>query len=896
MNTENRPNPDALLSAVQAEEARSRRGSLKIFFGGCAGTGKTYAMLSAAQAALREGVDVVAGVIETHGRSETQKVLAGIPILPMTQQTHKGVTLREFNLDAAKARKPSIILVDELAHTNAPGSRHPKRWQDVQELLDAGIDVYSTLNVQHLESLSDVVAGVTGIRVKETVPDSVFDSADDIVLVDIPADELLKRLREGKVYLAEGARGRAAENFFKKNNIIALRELALRRTMERVDAQMSDYNLREGIRASVPVADKVLVCIGPDTLSAKLIRTAKRMATSLKAPLIAVYVENLRHYRLTEEGRASVEANMRMVERMEGKAVVLQGDNAADEIIAYARDNGITKIILGKPDKPRWQDVLYGSLADKIIRRSGHIDVYVVTGDMPMQPVISRNSSLTKFRPELYAASLGVMAAFTLAGYLLQSVVHPTDQALLYIIGGLLVAARMGRGPSILYAVLSPACFNFFFIAPLYTFEMYDRSYWMTLLVMLATSMVITSFATRLRLQAMISRRREQHTSTLYALTRTLASTRGQKNMAEVTAKHIGDVMGVAVTVWLPDGPEHLAPAVGALPERDYVKELAVLQWCFGNKRRAGHDTDTMPSAEGLYLPLLASSGILGVLGLFLPENRHFTTEEISSLETLASLLASALERAYAAEKAEVSKVEAESEKLRNILLSTVSHDLRTPLATITGASSSIAVDDSKLSAETIRELGRSIHSEAERLSRIVTNLLDVTSLESGTIKLNLQPYFIEEVIGSALTRLEKHLEGRKLVTQAEPHLPMVEIDGLLIEQVITNLLENAVKYTQVGSIIEVSASYMAGKLRISVADNGPGIPSGDEQRIFDKFYTTAHHKAQKGTGLGLSICQGVVRAHGGDIWVLGRPEGGAVFSFTLPASQVIQEAMHEAV
>lgn len=853
-------------------------------------------MLAAAQSALKEGVDVVAGVIETHGRAETQKLLAGIPLLPMMEVAHKGVSLREFNLDAAKARKPSIVLVDELAHTNAPGSRHPKRWQDVQELLEAGIDVYSTLNVQHLESLSDVVAGVTSIRVKETVPDSVFDSADDIVLVDIPADELLKRLREGKVYLAEGARGRAAEGFFKKNNIIALRELALRRTMERVDAQMSDYNIREGISSTQPVADKVLVCIGADPLSAKLIRTARRMATSLKAPLIGVYVENMRHYRLTEGGKAATQANMRMVERMEGKAVVLQGDNAVEEIIAYARQNGITKIILGKPLKPRWRDMLFGSLADKIMRRSLHIDVYVVTGDAPPQPVISRKNSLTKFKPELYISSLLIMAVFTLCGWLLQPVMQPTDQALLYLIGNVLVAARLGRGPAILYAVLSPACFNFFFIPPLYTFEMYDRSYWMTLLVMLATSMVITSFATRLRLQAMISRRREQHTSTLYALTRSLASTRGQANMAEVAARHISEVLGAEVTVWLPDGPEHLSPVVGTLPERDYVKELAVLQWCFGNKRRAGHDTDTMPSASGLYLPLLASSGTLGVLGLFLPEQRHFTTEEISSLETLASLLASSLERAHAAQKAEVSKVEAEGEKLRNILLSTVSHDLRTPLATITGASSSIAADAGRLTPETVRELGRSIHSEAERLSRIVTNLLDVTSLESGTVKLNLQPYFIEEVIGSALARLEKHLEGRKLLTHAEANLPMVEVDGLLIEQVLTNLIENAVKYTQPDSTIEVSASFESNKLRVSVADNGPGIPAGDEQRIFDKFYTTAHHKAQKGTGLGLSICQGVIRAHGGDIWVRNRLEGGAVFTFTLPVSLALQEAMHEAI
>lgn len=874
---------------------RSRRGKLKIFFGGCAGTGKTYAMLSAAQGALKDGVDVVAGIIETHGRSETQKLLAGIPILPMTEISHKGVSLKEFSLDAAKARKPSIILVDELAHTNAPGSRHPKRWQDVEELLNAGIDVYSTLNVQHLESLNDMVAGITGIQVKETVPDAVFDTADDIALIDIPADELLKRLREGKVYLAEGARGRAAENFFKKNNIIALRELALRRTMERVDAQMNAYNIREGIQ-SLPVADKVLVCIGPEPLTAKLIRTARRMATSLKAPLIGLYIENLRHYRLTPDAKAAVESNLRMVERMEGKTVRLQGDNAVDEIIAYAQESGITKIIVGKPDKPRWKDILYGSLADKIIRRSGHIDVYVVTGDAPPASMLTRKSSLSVFKPKLYAASLAAIAGFTLFGYLLGTIIQPIDQALLYLIGSVFVAARLGRGPAILYALLSPACFNFFFIPPLYTLDMNDRSYWMTLLVMLASSMVITSFASRLRLQAMVSRRREHHTQMLYTLTRTLAATRGQKNMAEVTAKHISEMAAVDVTVWLADSSGHLSAVVGALPERDYVKELAVLQWCYGNQKQAGHGTTTMPSAEGLYLPLIASGDKLGVLGILASRERNFTTEEISSLETLASLLASALERAHAAEKAETSKVEAESEKLRNILLSTVSHDLRTPLATITGASSSIAADADKLAPETMRELGRSIHSEAERLSRIVTNLLDVTSLESGTIKLNLQPYFIEEVIGSALTRLENQLAGHAITTHAEPHLPMVEIDGLLIEQVLTNLLENALKYTQSDSGIEVRASLTSGKVRISVADNGPGIPEGDEQRIFDKFYTTALARAQKGTGLGLAICHGVIRAHGGDIWVRNRPEGGAVFTFTLAVAKDMQEALHEAV
>lgn len=888
-DSDRRPDPDTLLGVVQEEEAKSHRGRLKIFFGGCAGTGKTYAMLTAAQEQMREEVDVLAGIVETHGRSETQKLLQGIPIMPMVEVTHKGITLREFNLDAAKVRKPAIILMDELAHTNAPGSRHPKRWQDVEELLTAGIDVYTTLNVQHLESLSDLVAGVTGVRVKETVPDSVFDTADDITLVDIPTDELLKRLREGKVYIADMAKTRAAENFFKKNNIIALRELALRRTAERVDAQMDAYNVREGIRESLPVADKVMVCVGPDQLSAKLIRTAKRMAVSLKASWVAVYVENIRHYHLSEEGRAAVESVMRMAERMGAKTVMLQGSNAVDEIIAYARESGITKIILGKPHKSRWRDLIYGSLADKIIRKSGAIDVYVVTGDPASDTLFTARNSLFEFKPDLYGLSLLAVALCTGAGVALRSLLTPIDQAMIYLAGVVPVAARLGRGPSLLYSLTSVAAFNFFFVEPIYSFSAYDHSYWMTFCVMLVTSLMITAQASQLRLQAMISRRREHHTQTLYTLTRTLASTRGHQAISEVVTRHIEEVFNAQVTLWVPDPGGHLSPMVGALPEVDYVKEMAVLQWCFDNQRPAGRDTATMPSAIGLYLPLATISGILGVIGIFpKSERKHFSLEEISSLETIESLLASAIERANNAEMAEKSKIEAESEKLRSILLSTVSHDLRTPLASITGAASSIAQDRGKLPMETIRELGRSIHQEADRLSRIVTNLLDVTSLESGTVKLNVQPYFIEELIGSALTRLETTLADHVVTTSSESALPMVMVDGVLIEQVLINLLENAAKYTAAGSLIAISAARKNGMVLVRIADNGPGIPAEDEKKIFDKFFTTALHRAQKGTGLGLAICQGVIRTHGGDIWVESQPEGGAAFCFTLPVAETM--------
>ncbi len=796
-HSDNRPDPDALLAKVKAEEKTAARGKLKIFFGSCAGVGKTYAMLSSGHQRLLEGEDVVAGIVETHGRTETEKLLEGMPVIPPVEQEHRNVMLKELDLDIALLRKPQLILIDELAHTNAPGSRHLKRWHDVGELLDAGIDVYTTLNVQHLESLSDLVAGTTGIWVKETVPDSVFDSADDIVLVDINVDELLRRLAEGKVYVSAQARANAADNFFKKSNIIALRELALRRATERVDAQMDAYKYREGIRNIMPVADKVMVCIGPEHLSEKLIRTARRMAASIKVPWTAVYVENARHYRLNEGARKAVEEHMRMVERLGGKTLVLQGTSAVDEIIAYAHDNGITKIIIGKSARTRWHDILIGSLADKIIRRSGYIDVYVVTGEDPEPQSTKSTSDLYEFKPNLYFQSMEVIIFCTCVNFIFRASLKPEDEMLIYLIGNVVVSANLGRGPSFLYALLSAFCFNFFFIPSLYTVKIEDRSFWMTLVVMLATSLVINSYASRLRLQAMFARKRERNTQLLYAFTREIAATRGHQAISEVAAKHIRDVTGADILVALPDKAGHLQIIWGELQQRDIVKESGLMQWCFDNSKPAGIGTDTMPSAQTLYLPLVTADGKLGVLGVSpKAQEKAFSADQRSLIETFASLLASAVERANAADAAERLSVDAESEKLRNALLSSVSHDLRTPLSSITGASATILMEGEKLTHETVHELARSINQEATRLSRIVTNLLDVTSLESGVVRLHKQPYYMEELIGGALLRLEHTLAIHKVETHADPDLPMIQIDGVMIEQVLTNLIENAAKYT----------------------------------------------------------------------------------------------------
>ena len=894
-----RPTPESLLKQIQAEEKKASRGKLKIFFGGCAGVGKTYAMLSAAHEQLNAGADVVVGIVETHRRPETEKLLAGLVVLPPIEVDYRGVKLSEFDLDAALKRKPDLILVDEFAHTNAPGLRHPKRWNDVEELLDAGINVYTTLNVQHIESLSDLVAGTTGIVVKETVPDSIFDTADDLVLVDLNIDDLLKRLREGKVYIAERARANAADNFFKKGNLIALRELALRRAAERIDAQREEHDSSEGKRDRLPIADKIMVCIGPEPLSAKLVRTAKRMAFSLKAPWVAIYVENARHYRLNDRGQRALRAVFRLVERVGGKVMVVQGENVADEIVNYAQMHRFTKIIVGKPIKSKWRKFLEGSLTDKILHKSGDIDVYIVTGEPGARyEAVFGRSSFSHFKPKLYGWSFLAVTIATVPGLLLHDFIGASDQALIYLTGVVFVAARYGMGPAMLYAFLSASCLDFFFIEPLYSFSIYDRAYWTTLVVILITGSVIANQASKLRLQNILSRKREQNTQTLYALTKELASTRGARNIATVAAKQVAETLNVGITIWLPGNAGNLEPAYGNLPHQNANKENGALQWCYDNQKPAGRATDTMPTATGFYLPLLSGDGAVGVLGV-IPGNTeyNFSTEEKALLETIANLLAAALERVKATELAEHSRVEAEGEKLRNTLLSSVSHDLRTPLASITGASSSIVMDVEKLPLATIRDLAKSIQSEASRLSRIVANLLDITTLEAGQVRLNRQPYFIQEIIGSALARSEAVLAGHTIKTQAAEDLPMIMVDDVLIEQVLQNLIENAAYHTPAKSIISVDAVVKGGDVLVSVSDNGSGIPPGEEEKIFDKFYTVSRRGAHKGSGLGLAICASIIGAHRRRIWAENRPEGGAVFRFTLPiADQSKLDVPHDII
>jgi two-component system sensor histidine kinase KdpD len=886
--TEKRPDPDELLARVREEEAQAARGKLTIFFGAAPGVGKTYTMLEAARLEAEDQKrDVVIGIAETHGRYDTGSLLIGLELLPRRTVDHRGIKVEEFDLDAALRRHPQLILVDELAHSNAAGSRHLKRWQDVEELLEAGIDVFTTLNVQHLESLNDVVAQITGVVVRETVPDAVFDKAYEVRVVDLPVDELLERLQEGKVYIADQAAARALGNFFKEGNLIALRELALRRTAERVEAKMRGYKAAHGIEETWHTGERVLVCISASPHSALLIRAARRMATSLHAELIGLYVETPASIRMSAADRERLAQNMRLVESLSGDPVTLRAEDAAVETVRYARKRNVTKIVVGKPTHPRWRDVLKPSFLDNLVRQSREIDVYVISG-LPVTRPERRAPTAAKKTPYgdpfgYVAAVLTILATATVA-WLLFGRKQLTDVVMLFLLGIVLVSMRFGSGPSLLAAVLSVLAFDFIFVPPYLSFSVTDLSHIVTFGVMFLVSVVISGLTNRIRDQADAARGRERRTASLYAVSRELGTATARPALLQAAAQHVNEVFDVKVAMLLPargDELEIVHADEGTLAPGD--KDLGVAEWVWNHQRDAGAGTDTLPLARALFVPLMGSRGRVGVMALFpSPESRLDDPDERQLLHTIAGLIGSALERTQLADEARRASLRIETEQLRNALLSSVSHDLRTPLGVVTGATSALLEDDAPKDDAVRRQLLLTAHEEAQRLNRLVRNLLDMTRLEAGALKVqkDLQP--LEEVVGAALDRMDDRLRGREVKTSIPAGLPLVPFDAILIEQVLINLLENATKYSPAGSPIEVSARAREGEVEVEVADRGPGIAREDAERVFDKFYRVREGEGG-GVGLGLTICRGIVSAHGGRIWVEERSGGGAVFRFTLP-------------
>jgi two-component system sensor histidine kinase KdpD len=901
-----RPDPDDLLKKVQEEEDRKRRAQLKIFFGMAPGVGKTYAMLKEARIRKDEGVDVVAGVVETHGRAETKALTEGLQFLPRKVLPYRGTHLEEFDLEAALKRKPALILMDELAHTNVQGSMHSKRWQDVMDLLDAGIDVFTTVNVQHLESLKDTVAQITGVLVRENIPDNMLKRADQIELVDIPPEELQERLKEGKVYVPEQAQ-HAVERFFRKGNLLALRELALRRTAETVDADMRRYMASKGIVGKTWAAgERLLVCLNSKAASASLVRAGRRMAEALNADWIAAYVETAKHIRYSDEERARLEENLRLAERLGAETSIIQGDlNPAEALLDFAFSHNVTRILAGKPAHSRWMEIFTGSVLQDLIRGSGDIDVHVITGreERENAPEVHKAppARTNPYAHFVWAAVTVVLV--TVICLMLAKHMELADEVMVYMLGMLLVASRFGRWPSLLSALLSVLALDLFFVTPKYSFVVGNLKHLATFAVILLVGLVNGNLTERIRSQARLARNRENRIRALFRLSGQLARSSGSSAMAESAIRNVAAQFQSKVTILLPGAGGRLAPATplkrGAAGSKDAPApgypsgpvrgsmapdELGVAQWVYDHHEPAGLGTDTLPGARALYLPLKGAHELIGVMGIEPAEGmQRLEADQRHLLEAFANQTAVALERAILAERNRESQRQVDREQLRNALLSAVSHDLRTPLGGITGAATTLLADQGGLGEEQRRDLLETIREEGERLQRLVTNLLDVTRLESGVVDLDKEWVPLEEVVGSSLDRMTAQLGDRVVKVEFPPNLPMVQADPVLLGQVVVNLVENAHKYSPLDQPIEIKGWATERFLTLSITDHGPGIPEGEEERVFDKLVRFPQGEARPGAGLGLAICKGVALAHGGRIQAINRPVGGAQFLVSLP-------------
>lgn len=872
-----RPDPDVLLRALQQQEEKQKLGRLKVFLGASAGVGKTYSMLSEAKEQRNRGLDVVIGYVETHGRKETESLVEGLESLPLREIEYKGVSLKEFDLDAALVRKPQLVLVDELAHTNAPESRHPKRWQDIEELLQAGIDVYTAVNIQHLESLNDVVAQITGVQVKETVPDAFIERADNIEVIDIPPEELIQRLKEGKVYVPERIE-HALEGFFQKGNLIALRELALRRAADRVDAEMQSYRAERGVQGPWASRERVLVCVAPNRMASKVVRAAARIAATSHAEMFAISVESERQARRSEEEKMRAIEALQLAESLGMQIFSITGDDIVREVLQYAHQKNASLIVVGKPVKPRWKELLFGSVVDELVRQSGEIDVHVLTmfdeDATPRKP-----AQKAKAKPEVKGYVVTVLVTLVATGIcqLLYEQFDLSNLVMVYLLGVALVSSRYGIREAVLASILSVAAFDFIFVNPRWTFAVSDSQYIVTFAVMLVVSLLIASLTQRLRAHAEASTEREHRTAALYTLSKELAQSRSKRDISTAAVKEIRSVFNADSAVFLFEGQlrEIAVSTVGF--ERD-PSEAAVVAWCFEHNKEAGRDTETLPGSKGLYLPLRGAGNAIGVLAI-LPntENWPLSPPQKNLLETFGNSLGLALERTLLAKESQESKLQAESEKMRNALLSSISHDLRTPLTSIAGAASSLKEGhgDSK-------ELSDTIYHQAMRLNLQVQNLLDMTRLQSGQLEPRLEWQSIEELVASALQATAEPLSGRPIEVSIPAALPLIRVDGELMAKVLTNILENAATHTPLGSPVTVTAKEATDRVYIEIADKGPGIPKGEEVAIFERF-ARRDENSTSGFGLGLAICRAIMKLHDGRIWAKNASDGGAVFVVEIP-------------
>jgi two-component system sensor histidine kinase KdpD len=885
--SEDRPTPEALLEEVN----RERRGKLKIFLGAFPGVGKTYAMLQAAQAHLAEGLDLVVGVVETHGRAETEALLRGLETIPRKQIYYRSRYFGEMDVDAVLKRKPKLVLVDELAHTNIPGSRREKRYQDVEDLLAAGIDVYTTLNIQHIESLNDVVARISRIHVRETLPDKVLELASEIELIDLPPDDLIQRLRQGKVYMPEQA-GRAITHFFSKGNLTALRELAMRIAAERVDAQMVNYMRAHAIPGPWPAQDRLLVCLNESPVAKRLVRTARRMAERQRIPWIALYVRTPHYESLPDAAKDSIAEAMRLAERLEGEVVTIHAEaRIADEIIAYALKRNVTRLLVGRQRPRRWTGLLRETVAQELLRKATEFELTIVS---PEKEETRKDIISGGLLPALgdwndYALATAGIALAALLAYGVSFVLPLPNVSLIFMTAVILIAIYLGRGPSIFASILSFLAYNIFFTKPYYNFSGFRHDDFITIVFFLLVSVIVGNMAARLKSQMQAMRLSAQRTANLYEFSRKIAAAAALEDVLWAAVHHVASNLQCSSLVLLPQKDGRLQIAAGYPPEDQLaLKDWGAAEWAWDHAKPAGWKSETLPTADWLFLPMRTGRGIVGLLGVsFKERQRALAADKWRLLETLVDQVAVAVERTNLASDIEDARLLTETEQLRSALLSSVSHDLRTPLVSILGSATTLATVETLTDASR-KELVQMILDESERLNRFVQNLLDMTRLGYGALELKREWSDLREIAGRAVKQFAKALEKREVIFDIPASLPLVQVDPVLMEQVFANIIDNALKYTSEGGRIALAATNKENEVIIRISDDGIGIPPEARNAVFDIFYRARAKDTQiAGTGLGLSICRGIIEVHGGRIVAKDGPKNkGTTIEISLPLTE----------
>ena len=879
-----RPNPDLLLKQVNADEIQATRGHLKIFFGASAGVGKTYAMLTAAHEALKQEIPLVMGIVETHGRTETARLTRDLPRLDLKKIPYRGRVLDEFDLDAAlsfgKSHPNALILVDELAHSNVPGSRHPKRWQDVEELLRAGIDVWTTMNVQHLESLNDIVSRITGILVRETVPDRIFDEAEEVIVIDLPPDELIQRLKQGKMYLPEQTL-LASKNFFRKGNLLALRELTLRRTADRIDGEIQAYRLRNASTTVWPHRESLLACITPDAIGEKVIRSSARLASQLDVPWHAIYIESPSSLHENDNNiREKAVHLLKLASDLGATAVTQSASDVASGLIRYARDHNLSRLVLGRAPR-KWYWPWKKSTAQKIEMQADDLDILQVS--VPQQavfhiPFLRMPSLPTKTEWKGYFATLLICAITTLFAIPFKETLELTNIVMFFLLAVAYIAVRYGRGSAILAAFVNVFLFDICFVPPKFSIAVSDAQFAITFAVMLVVALIIGQLTANLKMQSNAAIERERRVRSLYEMSRDLSAVLMIEQIADIAARFLHTEFGAKQALFIADDNDQLQKMSNATANPN----IALVQWAYEHGLPAGLGTDTLPPSPCFVLPLKATMRLRGILAIEPGEKTVLGPEQHRLLDICASLLAISIERIHYLDVAQKTMVQVESERLRNSLLSAISHDLRTPLTALVGLADTLLMTKPEVSAEQ-KELLDAMRQSALRMNDLVSNLLDMAKLEAGTVHLNKQWQPLEEVVGSALSSCSAFLDKRPITVHLDGDLPLVNIDTVLIERVLVNILENASKYTPQYSPIEISGYRNGDQITLTIDDHGPGLPAGQENIIFEKFERGEKENATPGIGLGLAISKAIMKAHEGKISGESRPDGGARFTLIFP-------------